>query len=152
MSDGSLPTRLDALLSGVRFGKFASVGAIGAVCDMAVLLTLVEVVGIVPEVANVLSIEVAILLMFVINEHWTFASEGRDGRLARRVLRSHAVRAGGSLTQYVIFVALINYVAVSVTLAGVELWLVAAKMTGIGVGMVVNYVFESLFTWRVHVD
>ncbi|MFC7195664.1 hypothetical protein ACFQL4_15245 [Halosimplex aquaticum] len=31
-----------------------------------------------------------------------------------------------------------------------DLWLLVAKGTGVAVGMVVNYVFESLFTWQVH--
>jgi putative flippase GtrA len=141
---------LDSLLSRVRFGKFVSVGAIGAVCDTIVLLALVEQAGLAPEIANVLSIETAILVMFGINENWTFAAED-DGRgLGSRLLKSHAVRASGSLVQYVIFVALINFVTLSLAVRGVDVWLVGAKWIGIGVGMVVNYVFESLFTWKVH--
>jgi putative flippase GtrA len=92
--------------------------------------------------------------MFAVNENWTFADHGAaDGRsLLGRLARSHGVRAAGSLTQFVVFVAIFRGFPLTVPLAGVNLWLIAAKGGGIAVGMVVNYVFESLFTWRVHRD
>jgi putative flippase GtrA len=65
-------------------------------------------------------------------------------------VRSHLVRAGGSTLQYVLFVAVFYTVAVDLAVAGVDLWLVVVKGGAIGVAMFVNYVFESLFTWRVH--
>jgi putative flippase GtrA len=150
MSD--LTERLGALRSRVRFGKFVSVGVVGAVCDTAVLVVLTEVFGVLPELATLVGIETAILVMFAINENWTFAEEGRGDRrsLLRRVLRSHGVRAAGSTAQFLVFVAVFRGLAVPLTLQGFDVWLLVAKGSGIGVGMVVNYVFESLFTWRVH--
>jgi Predicted membrane protein len=146
--------RVDALRSRIRFGKFVSVGALGAVCDTTVLVVLTEVFGVVPEAATLVGIETAILVMFGANERWTFANEGHGGgrSLLGRLGRSHGVRAAGSLTQFLVFVAVFRGVTVSLTLLGVDAWLVAAKGAGIGVGMIVNYVFESLFTWQVHTD
>jgi putative flippase GtrA len=154
---------LSALVSGVRFGQFVSVGAIGAVVDTIVLVTLAEVLGVFPEVATVAGIETAILVMFLVNDRWTFADEGGTGRgsFLRRLLRSHAVRAVGSTTQFVVFVVVFRgslaaltgdagAPAVEYLVFGVNLWLLAAKGTGIALGMLVNYVFESLFTWKVH--
>ncbi|MFT4949520.1 MAG: putative flippase GtrA [Natronomonas sp.] len=142
---------VDALRSRVRFGKFVSVGAVGAVCDTTVLVTLTQV-GVLPEVATLVGIETAILVMFAVNESWTFADHGAgDGRsLLGRLARSHGVRAAGSLTQFVVFVAIFRGGSVTVLLAGLNLWLLVAKSGGIAVGMLVNYVFESLFTWQVH--
>jgi putative flippase GtrA len=142
---------LEALRSRVRFGKFVSVGVVGAVCDTTVLVALTQL-GVLPEIATLAGIETAILVMFVINERWTFAAEGADdGRsLLGRLLRSHGVRAAGSTTQFLVFVAVFRGVSVTALVAGVNLWLLVAKGAGIGVGMVVNYVFESLFTWEVH--
>jgi putative flippase GtrA len=150
MSDG----RLGALVSGTRFGKFVSVGVVGAVCDTAVLTLLVEVGGVLPELAWAAGVETAILVMFVVNDTWTFADHGGDGRrsLLGRLLRSHTVRAGGVLTQFVVFVALLRGVPVELPVAGIDLWLLVAKGAGVGLGMVVNYVAESLFTWQVHRD
>ena len=166
MSDDG-PGRLEALSSGVRFGQFVSVGAVGAVVDTLVLLALAEGFGVLPELATLAGIETAILVMFAVNDRWTFAGEGTPGRapLLGRLKRSHLVRAAGSLTQFTVFVVVYRGLFVAVTLgdvgpawavlgavglpAGLDLWLLVAKATGIGVGMVVNYVFESLFTWRV---
>ena len=155
MSDGTaLGDRARSLLSGVRFGKFVSVGAVGAACDTAVLVVLTEVFGVLPEIATLVGIETAILVMFAINEHWTFAGEGREDRrsLLGRLGRSHGVRAAGSATQFVVFVLVFRGIPVSLPVARIDAWLVVAKGAGIGVGMVVNYVCESLFTWQVHVD
>ncbi|NIB99753.1 GtrA family protein [Halobacterium sp. R2-5] len=148
----ALPDRLAALVSTVRFGQFVSVGAIGAVFDVTTLVVLTELAGLPAAVANVVSIETAILVMFTVNERWTFASHGEAGArsIGRRLVRSHLVRAGGSTLQYVLFVAVFYNVTVDLSLAGVDLWLVVVKGGAIGVAMLVNYVFESLFTWQVH--
>ena len=151
MSDRSLPNRLESLLSGVRFGKFVSVGVVGAIVDTTALFLLVQFGGFPAIWVNLLTIELAILVMFVINEHWTFAGHGREGALGTRLLRSHAVRATGTTVQIVVFTLLYEFVTVSLV-DGIDLWLLVAKGAGIGLGMVVNYVFESLFTWRVHTD
>ena len=145
---------LDALLSPKRFGQFVSVGAAGVVVDLTTLITLKEGLGVPAYIAGILSIEAAILVMFLINEHWTFAEVGADGRRSFlwRGLRSHAVRAAGSTTQYVIFLVLFYRLHQHLVVADVDGWLVVAKIAGIAVGMVVNYTFESLYTWRVHVD
>jgi len=149
-----VPGRFESLVSGVRFGQFVSVGVVGALCDTTVLVVLTEVFNVLPEVATVVGIESAILVMFAINDNWTFAGEQGDDRdsLPRRLLRSHAVRAVGSTTQFLIFVAVYRLLFVSLTLAGIDLWVLVAKGTGIGIGMLVNYVFESIFTWEVHQD
>ena len=172
MTDGPRFGEPAELLSGIRFGKFVSVGAIGAVCDTAVLVALTAGLGVLPELATLVGIETAILVMFAINERWTFADEGSRGRtpLLGRLKRSHLVRAGGSLAQFLVFVVVYRLLFVPVTLgdvavvraalglvggggvAGLDLWLLVAKGTGIGVGMVVNYAAESLFTWRVGID
>ncbi len=146
--------RLRSLVSAVRFGQFVSVGAVGATFDVVTLVALTEFVGLSAAVANVLSIETAVLVMFVVNERWTFANHGADtaGALGRRLVRSHVVRAGGSTLQYLLFVAVFYRFSVEFSVAGVDLWLVAVKGGAIALAMLVNYVMESLFTWRVHAD
>jgi len=155
MSDRFAP-HVDELLSGVRFGKFVSVGAIGAVFDTITFVTLDQIVGLPTAIATAIGIEVAILVMFTVNDVWTFADEGSDDKrsLLRRLLRSHLVRAGGSSLQWVIVVLVLVVYSVTLDLdiAGINLWPVLVKGGAIGIAMTVNYVFESLFTWRVHDD
>lgn len=142
--------RLDALLSGVRFGQFASVGALGAVCDTSLVVLLTTYGGIYRGSAKLVGAEVAIIVMFLVNEHWTFSAEGEAGRRSflRRFLKSNLVRAGGVLVATVVFV-LVSGLNYRFPVGGESLWLVFSNGVGIGVGMVVNYVAESLFTWRV---
>lgn len=147
----SLKEHLIPLLSRDRFGKFVSVGVIGAVVDTLVLLFFVEVVGLIEEAAVLIGIESAILLMFVLNDRWTYATVGDTGgrSVFRRFLKSHLVRSGGIATQFIVFVLVYRVLYVSIEVGGVEIWLLVAKGAGIAIGMVVNYTFESLFTWSV---
>jgi putative flippase GtrA len=151
MSDAS---PVDALLSGVRFGQFVSVGVVGAISDNAVLAMLRLVFG-VPELwAKAAGVETAIVVMFLVNEHWTFAGQGASGRwpFLRRLGKSHLVRSGGVTVQLVVYWVLVDQVDLTVRLLGTDLWFLLASPIAIAVAMTVNYVFESLFTWQVHAE
>ena len=141
---------VDSLLSGTRFGKFASVGAVGAAFDVTTSTVLREL-GVFPELAVFVGIEVAVVVMFLLNDNWTFAEQGAAGVRAAlgRLLRSNLVRAGGIVVQLLTFRFFYRVVALELTVVGVDGWFVVSKVAGIGTGMVVNYVAESLVTWRV---
>jgi putative flippase GtrA len=141
----------EALYAPLRFGRFVGVGAVGALCDNAVLLALATL-GVTPELAKFAGIETAIVVMFALNERWTFAGAGAPGAVPtlRRLATSNVVRAGGIAVQLVVFSAVYRWLHVDLSALGVDLWLLVASAAGIGCGMVVNYVTESLFTWRIH--
>ncbi|MFB6105326.1 MAG: GtrA family protein [Halobacteriaceae archaeon] len=134
---------VEALVAPRRAGQFLSVGILGAIVDMVVLTTVVELGGVSPAVGKVLSAEAAIVVMFVANEGWTFTEYGQSGLrpLVGRFLRSNVVRATGAGVAWVVLVALIEWIGV---------WYLLANAVGIGAGAVVNYVAETLLTWRVH--
>jgi putative flippase GtrA len=134
--------RIDALLSGVRLGQFLSIGVLGALLDNGVLVVLYGFGGVSLSIAKLASAEAAILLMFACNERVTFAACGNGDfkSLARRVVTSNLVRLGG--------VAVAT--GVLLVLAELGVWYVLANVIGIGAGALLNYVFESLLTWRVH--
>lgn len=152
MVDGAIGPRVRELASGVRIGKFVSVGAVGAVFDNTVLTVIQLGTSLPTIVAKVAGIETAILVMFVVNDRWTFRDEGDVGRgpLLERLLRSHLVRAGGVSLQLIVFAALYYGLDVSVPVFDVDVWFLVASVVAIGLAMTVNYCFESLFTWRVH--
>ncbi|MFC7097520.1 GtrA family protein [Halobaculum marinum] len=141
---------VEALASGTRIGQFLSVGVVGFAFDIATSTALREL-GVFPELAALIGIEVAVVVMFLLNDRVTFAGEGGSGVGAtlRRLARSNVVRAGGIAVQLVVFTVLFRWVAVPLTVAGIDLWFVVSRAGGIGAGMVVNYVAESVFTWRV---
>jgi len=143
---------LSVLMSTNRFGKFASAGAIGAIFDTLILLLLVEKFGVLEEVAVVIGIESSILIMFVINDNWTYSSVNNVRTLSRRLLRSHTVRIVGALTQFIVFTIIYRNYFMQLEMLEVDLWLLVAKGFGIGLGMILNYTFETIFTWSIHKD
>jgi putative flippase GtrA len=149
-----LRTRAESLLSGVRFGKFLSVGVVGAISDNTVLAVLGLGFGVPELLAKAAGIETAILVMFLVNEHWTFAGQGQSGLVpfGRRLAKSHLVRAGGSSVQFAIYWGLTQRLDVTIVVYETDLWFLLASPIAIGFAMVINYVFESLFTWQVHRD
>lgn len=138
------------LLEWSRIGQFVSVGAVGFVFDVTTSTLLAEL-GVFPEIAAFVGIEVAVVVMFLLNDRFTFASEGIGGLgpSLRRLGRSNLVRLGGIVVQLLVFTAVYRGIDLPLSLASVDLWFVVSKAAGIGVGMVVNYVAESVFTWRV---
>jgi putative flippase GtrA len=141
----ALRSRFRALLSATRFTQFAGVGLVGATVDNATLFLLVELTFLGPVVAKVIAWELAIAVIFVVNERWTFASHGKGGprALARRFLRSNMVRFAGFLVTLSVLAGLYY---------GFGIWYMAANVIGMGIGFFVNYTCESLYTWKVHRD
>ncbi|WP_436934789.1 GtrA family protein [Halovenus marina] len=147
-------SRVDALRSRVRFGKFVSVGIVGAISDNTVLAVLGLVFGVSDMWAKAAGVETAIVVMFLVNEHWTFAGQGKAGRRSffTRLGKSHLVRSGGVAVQLVVYWFLTQRLTYELVVGGTDLWFIAASPVAIGVAMIVNYVAESIFTWQVHVD
>ncbi|WP_331232547.1 GtrA family protein [Natronorarus salvus] len=130
------------LVSRVRLVKFALVGALGALVDTLVLGIGYTLVGLPIWGAKFVGAETAILVMFVVNERWTFADAGLSGfgALSRRLVRSNLVRVGGIAVATVVLVVLYRQVGVPWPLA---------NLVGIGCGFLFNYTLESVYTWRV---
>lgn len=63
-----------------RFFKFLVVGTIGFIVDFGTLTFLVEVMGLVPVVANTFSFSAAVVSNFTLNRYWTYP----DSRSKRR--------------------------------------------------------------------
>jgi putative flippase GtrA len=134
----------------MRFGKFVSVGALGALCDNTILATGL-MLGVTPEIAKLAGAETAILVMFGFNERWTFADEGKPGLkpLIQRLLTSNIIRLGGVLVATGVFSLVYRHIDVQVLLAGWDLWFLVANGCGILAGLFVNYTLESTLTWSV---
>ncbi|WP_339104556.1 GtrA family protein [Haloterrigena salinisoli] len=148
MSDSlaeAVRTRFRALLSTARFGQFAGVGIVGATVDMVGLALLVDVLELWYLGAKTISWELSIVVIFAINERWTFANYGvmTPRALARRFLRSNAVRFAGFLVTLTVYAVLVDRF---------DVWYLVANIIGIAIGFFVNYTCESLYTWKVHHD
>ncbi len=135
--------RLRSLLSGGRLLRFGTVGLVGTTIDFAVLITLVERWELPLELAKIIAVETAIVVMFVLNERWTFAQWGDDGlrSVLERLATSNTVRLGGLTVATVVLSILVRVFGVPYLLA---------NAVGIACGFVVNFLAESYFTWSVH--
>lgn len=136
-------SRVRAVVSSGRLLRFASVGLVGTTVDFSVLIALVELWDVRLELAKVTGAELAILVMFTLNERWTFSEWGKAGyrSLLGRLLTSNLVRLAGITVATIVLSLLVRFVGVPYLLA---------NLVGIGFGFVVNFSAESLVTWRVH--
>jgi len=145
-----MATRITVLLDRRRILRFVGVGSLGTAIDLAVTGVLVYIIGLLPEIAKVLGAEVAIVVMFIINDRWTFRHFGRTHIRDRllRLGRSNGVRLGGIALQFLI-VGWLRRMGFSVPIAGVDLGPMVAAVIAIGLAASANYVGESLLTWRI---
>lgn len=143
---------LAALVSGERAGKFVSVGVAGFSLETVIVALLTAWATTDPLLAKAVGAEASISLMFLLNDRWTFATEGTAGirSLVRRWLRSHAVRIGGLTVAFGILWLLTDFTEIELLVGGADFWPTVANGIGVAAGMSVNYVAESIFTWRVH--
>ena len=150
----ALQDRIRALATAERVGQFVSVGVAGATLETVIVALLTS--GVLattapPLAAKAVGAEASITLMFLLNDRWTFADEGEGGiaSLLGRYGKSHLVRLGGLSVAFVTLYVLTSLTDVRLPVAGADLWPTVANGIAIGVGMTLNYVAESLVTWRV---
>jgi len=150
----ALQDRIRALATAERVGQFVSVGVAGATLETVIVALLTS--GVLattapPLAAKAVGAEASITLMFLLNDRWTFADEGEGGvvSLLRRYGKSHLVRLGGLSVAFVTLYVLTSLTGLSLLVRGADLWPTVANAIAIGVGMTLNYVAESLVTWRV---
>ncbi|ELY43007.1 GtrA family protein [Natronorubrum tibetense GA33] len=141
----AIRTRFRALCSTARFSQFAGVGIVGAAVDNLVLVLLVELTSLGPVGAKIISWELSIVVIFAVNERWTFSEYGAmtPRALGKRFARSNAVRFAGFL---------VTLSVLAVLTIGFGIWYLAANLIGVAIGFFVNYTCESLYTWKVHQD
>lgn len=151
-STADLGAVVRALSSRTRIGQFVSVGAAGFAAETAIVLVLTTVFGVFAQGAKAVGAEVSITLMFVLNERWTFSEAGATGSgpFLRRLFKSHLVRLGGLVVGFTVLTLLVDFTSIRLMVAGADLWPTVANGIGIGCGLTLNYLTESLFTWRIH--
>ena len=114
-----------------RFLAFAVVGSIGFVVDTGVLLLAVQVLGVAPLAARLMSFVCAASATYWLNRRYTFAAAaGATGARWLRYLLAAAVGAGINIGVFYLWISV----------AGVQpLQLVAASAAGALVAMTFNY-------------
>jgi putative flippase GtrA len=144
-------SKIDRLIHTTRIGQFVSVGAIGAIIETLIVAVLTAGFDVGPLFSKAIGAEASISTMFSINDRWTFAKEGSATSVAilKRWMKSHFVRTGGLAISFTVLYILTSYLEISLNIYGADFWPAVANFIGISVGMIINYVAESLITWDI---
>jgi len=123
-----------------RFLKFAAVGAVGAVLNLAVLYALTEL-GVFYLLSGLVGIEAGLLSNFFLNRSWTFKDRQARGLgyVLTALYRDHAVRFVGIVLNLVILWLLTSVFG---------LYYLTSQVIGIAVAMLWNYGGNQWWTWE----
>ncbi|MDL0138598.1 GtrA family protein [Halobacterium salinarum] len=119
-------------------------GIIGLIVDNATLAALVSGFDTSISLGAIISKELSIIIMFFLNEYYTFADRRTPGEHIRQIYRfakSNAVRAVGGAIGIAVLLFVNNVFGI---------WYLAANIIGIATGFFANYTLESIVTWKVH--
>lgn len=122
-----------------RFFKFAVVGGIGAVIQFIFWKIFNNIFGISSRLALAISIEIAIISNFLLNNIWTFKDRGRHGNAFFKFLKFNLVSLGGLLIQLIVYTILTERIG---------LYKDFAVIFGILAGMFWNFFINNFWTWR----
>ncbi len=92
----------------VQLGRFAIVGGLGTVTNLVLFFLLVDFASLDPLLGNVLCFGIAVSQNYVLNELWTFATEG-DGALSwQRYAKFIAASGVGFVVNLVVLAGLLS--------------------------------------------
>jgi dolichol-phosphate mannosyltransferase len=123
-----------------RFLKFAAVGAVGAILNLAVLYALTGL-GVFYLLSGLVGIEAGLLSNFFLNRSWTFKDRQTRGLgyVLTALYRDHAVRFVGIVLNLVILWLLTSLFGV---------YYLTSQLIGIAVAMLWNYGGNQWWTWE----
>ncbi|OHB65476.1 MAG: hypothetical protein A2Y76_01810 [Planctomycetes bacterium RBG_13_60_9] len=122
-----------------EFIKFILVGLSGIFVNLGFYLLFQRKIGLPFALASPPAIELSILWNFFLNNAWTFRNRRTGVSLRSRLLRFHAVAGLAGVANYGTFLTLVS---------GLHVYDVLANLAGIGVGVLINYFINSIWTWH----
>ena len=114
-------------------------GLSGVFVNLGLYLVMTRGLEVRLEIASPVAIEISILWNFLHNNIWTFRNRRTNGSWVRKFWRFHAVAGLAGIVNYGVFLSLVMMLS---------LWDILAVLSGIGVGVLVNYSLNSLWTWK----
>lgn len=121
-----------------RFLKWSAVGTVGAGVDYAVLIVLVEVVGLHPLISQGISFSAAVVNNYIWNRSWTFSDLPRRP-VAVQFGQFFLVSVAGLGIRTLIFFVLFQLF---------EVWYILATAVAIVVVLAWNFVINLAWTFR----
>jgi dolichol-phosphate mannosyltransferase len=122
-----------------RFVKFCLVGGSGVLVNEGLLWLLTDFAGFYYLASAAIGIEVSIITNFLLNDRFTFADRRAPGGFLRRLGKFNLV----SLVALAVNMALLWFLT---SVAGLHY--LVSNLIGIAVAAVLNYLLNTLWTWR----
>ncbi|WP_162458710.1 GtrA family protein [Desulfosarcina ovata] len=114
-------------------------GVSGLLVNLGLYIILTRMFHFKPAFSSPVAIETSIISNFSLNHLWTFKKRHNEQRLIKKLTNFHIVAGIAGLSNYAVFLLLINYFG---------LYDIIANLTGIAFGTLINYFCNSLWTWR----
>jgi dolichol-phosphate mannosyltransferase len=123
-----------------EFVKFCIVGFSGIFVNLGIYVFLTRLLQTDYKIASPIGIEFSIITNFFLNHLWTFNKRNNNGEfLILKMIKFHFVAGVAGAVNYLSFLMLL-YVF--------NFHDILANLFGIGIGMLINYSLNSLWTWR----
>lgn len=124
----------------VQLRRFVTVGAVTSGVQMALLWLFVDTVGLDYLLGAAISIEITIVLTYVLNNAWTFKAKQNTGTVPylTGLLKTNIVRGSAIPIQLGVLYALVEWLTVPY---------LAANAVGIGVSGIYRFVLDTYWTW-----
>ena len=130
-------------LLSLRIVKFGAVGFSGLLVNMFLLWFFKEIIGLYYMIASLISIELSVINNFVWNDLWTWGDRAKTGGWGyfRRLLKYNlSASVAAVIGNLIVLAAFKEYFGWNYLLA---------NLAGIGVGIIINYVVNDRWTFRV---
>jgi len=122
-----------------RYGRFAAIGALGALVNTGILYVLTEHFNLYYVLSSFFAIESAIILMFFLNNSFTFDSKKKGSEIAKGIIRSNIVRSIGIATNIGLLFVLTEYFGI---------YFLASNIIAIFIASIINFSGEKRFNWK----
>lgn len=121
------------------FVKYSIVGFSGVLINLGAYVFLTRYLGMMPEIAPILSIEISLLSNFMFNNFWTFKKRLIQSNFLSRLFQFHLVAGISGILNYSIFFVSFRYLMIND---------IFANLLGISAAAIMNYLINSNWTWK----
>jgi len=122
-----------------EFIKFCVVGGSGIIVNIGLYVVLTRSWNTMYYLASPIAIESSILWNFLWNNIWTFREREANANWMTRLIRFHTVSGVAGI---------VNYATLILSVGVFGFWDILGNAIGIGLGVLINYSLNSLWTWR----
>ena len=121
-----------------EFISFCAVGLSGVFVNLGFFIFLTRWLGLSSHAGSPIAIELSIISNFILNNAFTFRARGVTTSLRRRFVQFHVVSGIAGVINYITMLLFVQF----------GLWDILGQLAGIVLGTFINYVLNSVWTWR----